>query len=216
MTEKKPDVSPNIDINNNYGGVTTGNASQSSGPPKVKRWSHLFSKTKYFLYKRFEFDRAGEAAVKRSIKRWHKGGWLNHALARHQWNVIRKKYSCDIFPGITVGEGLRIEHPMWTCIGKTTILGNNVRIYNNVLIIAKVTGDEQRIAKAERRHAKIGNDVVLGSGCTIIGPICIGDDCIIGARAIVTHDVPPHSVVIGTNQIRLKRENEKAPTYSKD
>lgn len=152
--------------------------------------------------------------MKRSINRWHKGGWLNHALARHQWNTIRKKYSCDIFPGITVGKDLRLEHPMWTCLGKTTILGDNVRIYNNVLIIAKVTGDEQRIENNERRHAKIGNNVVLGSGCTIIGPVTIGDDCIIGARAIVTHDVPSNSVVIGTNQIRPKREDESAPSYS--
>ncbi len=111
---------------------------------------------------------------------------------------------------------MRIEHPMWTCIGKTTVLGDNVRIYNNVLVIAKVTGDEQRTSNNERRHAKIGNDVVSGSGCTIIGPVSIGDDCIIGARAIVTHDVPPHSVVIGTNQIREKKENESAPAYSKD
>ncbi len=173
-----------------------------------------FSKIKYTLYKYFEFDRAGERAVKKSIARWHKGGWLNHALARHQWNKIRKKYSCDIFPGITIGSDLRIEHPMWTCIGKTTVLGNNVRIYNNVLVVAKVTGDDKRLKNNERRHAKIGNNVVLGSGCTIIGPVTIGDDCIIGARAIVTHDIPSHSVVIGTNQIRPKRDNEKAPEYS--
>lgn len=171
-------------------------------------------KIKYALYKHFEFDRAGEKAVKRSIERWHKGGWFNHALARHQWNVIRKKYSCDIFPGITVGKNLRIEHPMWVCIGKTTVLGDNVRIYNNVLVVAKVTGDEERIKDGVRRHALIGNDVILGSGCTIIGPITIGDDCIIGARAIVTHDIPSHSVVIGTNQIRPKRPEEKAPAYS--
>ena len=174
----------------------------------------LFSAIKYNLYKKFEFDRAGEAAVKKSIKLWHKGGWFNHAMARHKWNKIRKKYSCDIFPGITVGEGLRIEHPMWVCIGKTTILGDNVRIYNNVLVIAKVTSDKQRLANNERRHALIGNNVVLGSGCTIIGTVIIGDDCIIGARAIVTHDVPPNSVVIGTNQIRPKREDESAPPYS--
>ena len=173
----------------------------------------LFSRLKFTIYKHFEFDRAGENAVKKSIKLWHKGGWFNHALARHQWNVIRKKYSCDIFPGITVGKGLRIEHPMWICLGKTTILGDNVRIYNNVSIVAKVVGDEQRIINNERRHAIIGNNVILGSGCTIIGPVSIGDNCIIGARAIVTHDIPPNSVVIGTNLVRPKKEDEKAPNY---
>lgn len=164
MTEKKTGFSHNnIEIRNiSAGGGTEGNGfTNLKSTSTVKKRESSFSKIKYFLYKKFDFDRAGEAAVKRSIKRWHKGGWLNHALARHQWNVVRKKYSCDIFPGITVGKGLRIEHPMWTCIGKTTILGNNVRIYNNVLVIAKVTGDEQRIENDERRHAKIGNDVVL-------------------------------------------------------
>ena len=102
---------------------------------------------------------------------------------------------------------------MWTCIGKTTILGDNVRIYSNVLVIAKVTGDEDRLKNKERRHAKIGNNVILGSGCTIIGPVTIGDNCIIGARAVVTKDIPDNSVVIGTNQIRPKREDEGAPPY---
>ena len=64
-----------------------------------------------------------------------------------------------------------------------------------------------------RRHAQIGNDVILGSGCTIIGPVTIGCNCIIGARAIVTKDIPDNSVVIGTNQIRMRREDEKAPPY---
>lgn len=176
----------------------------------------VLSKFKYTLYKYFDFDRFVERKVKKSIARWHKGGWVNHALARHQWNKIRRKYSCDIFPGVTIGKDLRIEHPMWICLGKTTVLGDNVRIYNNVLVVAKVTGDEKRLANNERRHALIGNNVILGSGCTIIGPVTIGDDCIIGARATVTHDIPPHSVVIGVNQVRPKRDDEKAPDYSKD
>ena len=105
---------------------------------------------------------------------------------------------------------------MWTCIGKTAVLGDNVRIYNNVLVVAKVTGDDKRLKNNERRHAKIGNNVILGSGCTIIGPVTIGDDCIIGARAIVTHDIPANSVVIGTNNTRTKRKDENAPAYSKE
>lgn len=178
---------------------------------------NLFSRFKYTLYKYFDFDRAGEQAVKKSIARWHKGGWLNHALARHQWNKIRKKYSCDIFPGITIGRDLRIEHPMWTCIGKTAILGDNVRIYNNVLVVAKVIGkdEENKRNNHERTHAKIGNNVILGCGCTIIGSVNIGDNCIIGARAIVTHDIPPNSVVVGVNSIRPRRDDENAPEYDK-
>ncbi len=170
-------------------------------------------KLDHYFYWKYEFDRVGERKVKKSIETWHKGGWLNRTCAKFMWNHIRKIYSCSFPPMVTVGKNLRLEHLMWVEIGKTTVLGDNVRIYSSVRIIAKVTGDEERLKIKERRHAKIGNDVILGCGCMIIGPVTIGDDCIIGARAIVTHDVPPHSVVIGTNQIRPKRENETAPAY---
>ena len=165
------------------------------------------------VYKYTEFDRVAERKVKRAVAIWHKGGSINHLRARLMWNRIRRKYSCDCYPGITVGDGLRIEHPIGILIGKTAILGNNVRIYNDVQIIAKVTGDDMRKENKERRHARIGNNVLLGSGCTVIGPITIGDDCIIGARAIVTRDIPGNSVVIGTNQIRARREDDTVPGY---
>lgn len=168
-----------------------------------------------FWYKYFEYDRVGERKIKKSIRLWHKGGRLNRLRAKMMWNHIRKHYNCNVFPGITVGKNLRIEHSSWIAIGQTAILGDNVRIYSRVDITAKVVGDEERNAKGERRHAKIGNDVVLGNGCMIIGPVTIGDDCIIGARALVTHDVPPHSIVIGTNQIKPKRPDQKAPAYKK-
>ena len=169
-----------------------------------------------FIYWNFEVDRVGERKVKKSIEVWHRKGWINQTRARFMWNKIRKTYNCDIHPSITCGKDLRLEHLMGVSIGKTAVLGEDVRLYYGVQIIAKVTGDEERKLNKERRHAKIGNHVVLGNCCTIIGPVTIGDDCIIGARAIVTHDVPPHSVVIGTNQIRPKREDEKAPAYKTD
>lgn len=172
-------------------------------------------KLKSFYYDHFEYDRVGERKIKKSIELWHKGGKINKLRAYHLWNYTRKHYNCNIYPGITVGDNFRIEHCSWNAIGKTAVLGNNVRIYSRVDITAKVTGDDKRLANKERRHAKIGNDVILGNGCMIIGPVTIGDDCIIGARAIVTHDVPPHSVVIGTNQVRPKREDEYAPSYKK-
>ncbi len=177
--------------------------------------SRLSRKFWKFYYKHFEYDRVGERKIKKSIKLWHKGGFFNKLRAYRLWNYTRRHYNCNIYPGIQVGENFRIEHCSWNAIGKTAILGDNVRIYSRVDITAKVTGDAERLAKNERRHAKVGNDVILGNGCMIIGPVSIGDDCIIGARAIVTHDIPPHSVVIGVNQVRPKREDEYAPAYVK-
>lgn len=168
-----------------------------------------------FYYWHFEYDRVGEKKIKKSIELWHRGGFFNRLRAYHLWNYTRKHYNCNIYPGIKVGKNFRIEHCSWNAIGKTAELGDNVRIYSRVDITAKVVGDDKRLSNNERRHAKVGNDVILGNGCMIIGPVTIGDDSIIGARAIVTHDVPPHSVVIGTNQVRAKRDDEYAPAYKK-
>src|SRR5699024_346334 len=106
----------------------------------------------------FEYDRVGERKVLKSIEIYHRGGVLNVFRSYVMWNKIRREYSCNIFPGITVGENLYIAHASWITIGKTAILGNNIRIYPRVDIIAKVLGDSERNEKNERRHAKIGND----------------------------------------------------------
>lgn len=166
-----------------------------------------------FWYNHFEYDRVGERKIKRSIELWHKKGAINRLRAYMMWNHVRKLYNCNIYPGITVGKNLRIEHCSWIVIGKTAIIGDNVRIYPRVDISAKVVGDESKIVHQERRHAKIGNNVILGNGCMIIGAVTIGDNCIIGARALVTHDIPANSVVIGVNQIRPRRPDENAPSY---
>ena len=55
--------------------------------------------------------------------------------------------------------------------------------------------------------------MILSAGCTLIGPITIGDNSIIGAQAIVTHDVPPNSVVVGLNQIKPRRNDQVAPKF---
>ena len=149
----------------------------------------------------YNFDSACEKSVKKSLALWEKGGKINAWRAKRIWRRNREKYCCDFYPGVHVGNDLRIEHSQGILIGKTTIIGDDVRIYQGVNVIAKTVGDQELIDSGVRRHALIGNHVTLCAGCTIIGPIEIGDNCLIGARAIVTHDIPPNSVVIGTNRI---------------
>lgn len=173
-------------------------------------------KASSFFYWHFNVDRAAERKIKKSIEIWHRGGAFNHKRAELMWNRLQKEYTCSYPPMITVGKNLRIEHFMGTMIGKTAELGDNVRIYQYVNVLAKVSGDQEKLEKHERRHAKIGNNVVLGACCTIIGPVTIGDNSFIGARAIVTHDVPPNSVVIGTNNIKPRRADQVAPDYKKE
>lgn len=98
-------------------------------------------------------------------------------------------------------------------IGRTAIIGDNCKIYPYAAIIAAIKGDDKRYKNEERRHAKIGNDCILGYGCMIIGPITIGDDVLIAANAVVTKDVPAHTVVKNINDFRKKNENEILEKY---
>ena len=167
-----------------------------------------------YIYFHFDFDRVAEAKIKKSIRIYHRGGPINEFRARFMWYHLQKKYTTSYPPQITIGKNLRIEHCMGSHIGRTTVLGDNVRIYQHVQIIAKVVGDQALRDKRQRRHAKIGNNVTLSCGCTIIGPVTIGDNSIIGANAIVTHDVPPNSIVVGLNQIRERKASQTLPTFS--
>ena len=167
-----------------------------------------------FIYFHFDFDRVAEAKIKKSIRIYHRGGSFNHYRARFMWHRLQKTYTTSFPPQITVGKNLRIEHCMGTRIGRTAVLGDNVRIYQFVQVIAKVVGDQALRDKRQRRHAKIGNNVTLSCGCTIIGPVTIGDNSIIGANALVTHDVPPNSIVVGLNQIRERKASQTLPTFS--
>ena len=173
----------------------------------------IANKVKKYIYWHYNADRTVEKKIKKAIEIYHKGGYFNHRRAELTWYKMQKEYTCSYPPMIKVGEKLRIEHYMGTIIGRTAELGDNVRIYQFVNVIAKVSGDQEKFDNHERRHAKIGNNVVLGAGCTIIGPITIGDNSFIGARAIVTRDVPPNTVVIGTNIMKPRREDQIAPEY---
>ena len=162
----------------------------------------LARKIRTFLYWHFQHDRKAEGLVLKSSAIYHRGGFFNKWRATWMWARIQKNYAINFHPAAEIGKNLRIEHCLGVVVGQTAILGDNVRIYQHVQNISKAAGDQDRVDHRERRHPKIGNNVVLCSACIIIGPITIGDNSIIGAGAIVTHDVPPDSIVTGVNQIR--------------
>lgn len=160
------------------------------------------------------FDRHGERLIKKSIELFHRGGKLNRIRALRLHNRIRRDFGCCFPPRITVGENLYIAHCQGIHIGKTTVIGDNCRIYPNALVIANVVGDsELRAQGAKRWHPLIGNDCLIGAGSTLIGPITIGDDVTVAAGAIVTRDVPPHSLVKNVNEVRAKKPEEWNKAY---
>lgn len=162
-----------------------------------------------------DYDREGERLILKSIKLYHKGGVINKYRAMRLYNKIRKNYTCNIHPKIEVGEGMYIAHAHDVCIGKTAIIGNNCKFYPHSDITAAVKDDHLRAQQNQRRHAKIGDDCILGNGCVVIGPITIGDNVTIGARAIVSKDVPSHTVVKNVNEFRTKRDDEIPEKYKK-
>lgn len=96
----------------------------------------------------------------------------------------------EIHPSATIGEKFFIDHGMGVVIGETTIIGDNVLIYQGVTLggTGKDTG---------KRHPTIGNRVTIGAGAKVLGNITVGDDSNIGAGSVVIDDVPKHSTVVG-------------------
>lgn len=96
----------------------------------------------------------------------------------------------EIHPGAKIGRRFFIDHGEGVVIGETTIIGNDVLVYQQVTLGG--TGKE-----SGKRHPTIGNHVVVGAGAKVLGNITIGDNVRIGAGSVVIEDVPPHSTVVG-------------------
>ena len=103
----------------------------------------------------------------------------------------------EIHPKAKIGKNLFIDHGMGVVVGETSEIGNNVTIYHNVTlggIAPSINSNDQRNTK---RHPTLENNVVVGSGAQVLGPIIIKKNSLIGANAVVTKDVPENSVMIG-------------------
>lgn len=108
----------------------------------------------------------------------------------------------EIHPGATIGNSLFIDHGMGVVIGETTIIGDNVTLYQGVTLGG--TGKEKG-----KRHPTIGNNVVIGAGAKILGNIKIGDNSYIGSNAVVIKDVPDNSTVVGVPGRITKQDGKK-------
>ena len=103
----------------------------------------------------------------------------------------------EIHPKAKIGKNLFIDHGMGVVIGETSEIGNNVTIYHGVTlggISPSIDSDKQRDVK---RHPTLKNNVVVGSGAQILGPVTVGENAKIGANSVVTKDVPDNAVMVG-------------------
>jgi len=118
--------------------------------------------------------------------------WLHHLywLGRLTSHIGRSLTGIEIHPGATIGEGFFIDHGMGVVIGETAEVGKNVTLYHGVTL----GGTSWNKGK---RHPTLEDDVVVGAGAKILGPIRIGARTRVGANAVVVKEVPPDSVVVG-------------------
>ncbi|MFA5093849.1 MAG: serine O-acetyltransferase EpsC [Candidatus Omnitrophota bacterium] len=110
----------------------------------------------------------------------------------------------EIHPAATIGKGLFIDHGMGVVVGETSVIGDNVTLYQGVTLGG--TGKERG-----KRHPTIGKDVVIGAGAKVLGNITVGDDVMIGANAVVIKDVPADSTVVGIPGRIVKKEGMDIP-----
>ena len=118
----------------------------------------------------------------------------------------------EIHPGAKIGSGFMIDHGMGVVIGETTVIGDNVTLYHDVTLGGRKLYDENG-KKLEKRHPTIGNNVTIGSGAQILGPITLGNNVKIGSNAIVIKDIPANSTVVNTPAYIVQKAKEPAQNF---
>jgi serine O-acetyltransferase len=116
--------------------------------------------------------------------------WHIPFLPRYISHISRFLTGIEIHPGATIGEGFFIDHGMGVVIGETSVIGDNVTLYQGVTL----GGTSHLRAK---RHPTLGNNVVVGVGAQLIGDITIGDNTKVGAGSVVVSSVPANATVVG-------------------
>ena len=133
-------------------------------------------------------------------------------LARWVSQRGRHKTGIEIHPGAKIGSCLFIDHGMGIVFGETAEIGNNCTIYHGVTLggTGKDTG---------KRHPTLGNNVLIGAGTKVLGPVYNGDNARIGANAVVLQEVPPDSTVVGIKARVVKIAGQRigpSPAYTLD
>ncbi len=155
-----------------------------------------------FLYPSFK------AIMRHRVAHWlyeHK----HYFLARWYSQRTVRKTGIEIHPGATIGKGLFIDHGNGVIIGETTIIGDNVTLYQGVTLGG--TGKEQG-----KRHPTIGNNVMISAGAKVLGSFTVGENSKIGAGSVVLSEVPPNCTVVGVPGRVVKRDNLRIPREDMD
>src|SRR5438445_8247837 len=132
---------------------------------------------------------------------WHAGfRWLARWLSH--WG--RWLTGIEIHPGATIGRRVFIDHGMGVVVGETAEIGDDCTLYHGVTLGGTRPSREQG---GQKRHPTIGNDVIVGSGAQVLGPIRVGDGARIGAAAVVVKEVPNGATMVGNPARQVGRRS---------
>tara|TARA_B100000470_G_scaffold639_1_gene406 strand:- start:153 stop:740 length:588 start_codon:yes stop_codon:yes gene_type:complete len=138
-----------------------------------------------------------------------------HLIARIISQFSRFLTGIEIHPKAKIGKNFFIDHGMGVVIGETSKIGDNVTIYHMVTlggISPSINSDNQRQVK---RHPTLKDNVVIGSGAQVLGPITVGENAKVGANAVVTKDVPANAVMVGIPAKNVNKDGSKTDTSFK-
>lgn len=154
------------------------------------------------LYPSFKVMISYRRAHKLYLKgRYFWARWISQRAAR--------RTGIEIHPGATIGKGFFIDHGTGVIIGETTIIGDNVTLYQGVTLggTGKETG---------KRHPTLEDNVMVSAGAKVIGSFTVGKNSKIGAGSVVIEEVPPNCTVVGVPGHIVKQNNVKVPTSDMD
>jgi serine O-acetyltransferase len=148
---------------------------------------------------------------------------IAHFFSVAKFNLIARVISqfsrfltgIEIHPAAKIGKKFFIDHGMGVVIGETSEIGDNVTIYHMVTlggISPSINSDNQRQVK---RHPTLKDNVVIGSGAQVLGPITVGENAKVGANAVVTKDVPANAVMVGIPAKNVNKDGSKTDTSFK-
>jgi serine O-acetyltransferase len=145
---------------------------------------------------------------------WHRLShwlWLHdlYLLGRFSSHVARWLTGIEIHPAARLGRRLVIDHGMGVVVGETAEIGDDCYLYHQVTLgVARTSGG--------KRHPTVGNNVIIGAGAKVLGPIRVGDNARVGSNAVVLEDVPDNTTVVGIPARPVDRQltrDRKVPAF---